>query len=129
MRSLPRSVLPSDRRAALEAALEQANHRTALARQRDACNWRVAHPRDIAVGQAVEPEARAESQRLTRELGALPNIGRDVRRSFARRLAPAKVRPVYPLPAPAVTERKPGWGAREEARRVRQMAKGVRLSA
>ena len=85
-------------------------------------------PEAIAMMAVHAGSARAESTRLTREIAAIPNIGRVVRRSFTRRLAPAKVRPVYPLPEPVVVERKPTWGARENARRVRQMARGAVLS-
>ena len=113
----------TDRRTAIKAVLDKANHRANLVRQRDAAN---------ATAYVADPAHRplyvAESQRLTREIATVPNIGRAVRRSFARRLAPAKVRPVYPLPVATVTERSATWGAREQARRVRQMARGVRLS-
>ena len=111
------------RRAAIEAVLTEANHRAALVRQRDAANNAAGY-----ADPAHRPLYVAESQRLTREIATIPNIGRAVRRSFARRLAPAKVRPVYPLPVAVVVERSPTWGAREQARRVRQMARGAVLS-
>ena len=115
----------SARRMGAKAVLDKANHRTDLVRQRDAAN---------ATANVADPAHRplyvAESRRLTREIASIPNVGRAVRRSFARRLATAKVRPVYPLPVATVTERSATWVTRrEEDRRVRQMTRGDVLSA
>ena len=102
--------------------INQQNKRAEMVRERDALNWRVAHPRDIAVGRAVEPEARAESACLTTALGKMPpNAGRAFRRASRERAA--RVKPSYPLPVVREVESRHGKG--EQARRVRQIAAGV----
>ena len=106
---------------ARDQMIAEQTKRAEMVRQRDALNWRVTHPRDIAVGRAVEPEARAESRRLTAEIGKIPNAGRAFRRASRERAS--RIKPSYPLPV--VRDVGPTNGMREMSRRRRQIAAGV----
>lgn len=98
--------------------IEQQNKRAEMVRNRDALNGYIARG---GVGAENIATARAESRRLTSEIGKIPNAGRAFRRASRERAS--RLKPVYTLPV--VRDNGPTNGPGEMARRRRQIAAGI----